>query len=148
MVMDINEIREYLPHRYPFLLIDRVTELSLGESIVAYKNVSINEPFFNGHFPHYPVMPGVLILEALAQAAAIMSFMGEGAKPEDNMVYYFAGIEGARFRRPVVPGDQLRLEVKMGRAMRGVGKYHGKAYVGDSIAAEADLMCAMRKLEG
>ncbi len=148
MELDIKAILDCLPHRYPMLLIDRVIDVKPGESIVALKNVSINEPFFNGHFPHYPVMPGVLILEALAQAAAIMSFMGEGAKPEDNMVYYFAGIDGARFRRPVVPGDQLRLEVKMGRAMRGVGKYHGKAYVGDSIAAEADLMCAMRKLEG
>lgn len=147
MELDIKAILDCLPHRYPMLLIDRVLDVKPGESIVALKNVSINEPYFPGHFPHYPVMPGVLILEALAQAAAIMSFMGVGAKPEDNSVYYFAGIDGARFRRPVMPGDQLRLEVDLVRASRGIGKYRGKAYVGDNLVAEADLMCAMRKLD-
>jgi len=146
MELDIKAILDYLPHRYPMLLIDRVIDVKPGESIVALKNVSINEPFFPGHFPHYPVMPGVLILEALAQAAAIMSFMGVGAKAEDNAVYYFAGIDGARFRRPVVPGDQLRLEVTVERVSRGIGKYRGQAYVGSELAAEANLMCAMRKL--
>lgn len=146
MELDIKAILDCLPHRYPMLLIDRVIDVRPGESIVALKNVSINEPYFPGHFPHYPVMPGVLILEALAQAAAIMSFMGVGAKPEDNTVYYFAGIDGARFRRPVVPGDQLRLEVTLERASRGIGKYRGQAFVGDELAAEANLMCAMRKL--
>ena len=118
MELDIKAILDCLPHRYPMLLIDRVLDVKPGESIVALKNVSINEPYFPGHFPHYPVMPGVLILEALAQAAAIMSFMGVGAKPEDNSVYYFAGIDGARFRRPVMPGDQLRLEVDLVRSSR------------------------------
>ncbi|GAA5234745.1 3-hydroxyacyl-ACP dehydratase FabZ [Verticiella sediminum] len=147
MEMDIKAILDCLPHRYPMLLIDRVLDVEPGKSIVALKNVSINEPFFPGHFPHHPVMPGVLILEALAQACAIVSFMGVGAKPEDKAVYYFAGIDGARFRRPVVPGDQLRLEVTVERASRGIGKYAGKALVGSDIAAEASLMCAMRKLE-
>jgi len=147
MELDIKAILDCLPHRFPMLLIDRVLDVKPGESIVAIKNVSINEPFFPGHFPHYPVMPGVLIIEALAQAAAIVSFMGVGAKPEDNCVYYFAGIDGARFRRPVVPGDQLRLEVNVERVSRGMGKYRGKAYVDDQLAAEAELMCAMRKLE-
>jgi 3-hydroxyacyl-[acyl-carrier-protein] dehydratase len=148
MELDIKAILDCLPHRYPMLLIDRVLDVKPGESIVAIKNVSINEPFFPGHFPHYPVMPGVLIMEALAQAAAIVSFMGAGAKPEDESVYYFAGIDGARFRRPVVPGDQLRLEVTIDRISRGIGKYTGRALVDGQVAAEAQLMCAMRKLEG
>jgi len=147
MELDIKAILDCLPHRYPMLLIDRVLNVEPGKSIVALKNVSINEPFFPGHFPHHPVMPGVLILEALAQAAAIVSFMGVGAKPEDKSVYYFVGIDGARFRRPVVPGDQLRLELSVERTSRGVGKYRGRAMVGDELAAEAELMCAMRKLE-
>lgn len=147
MELDIKAILDLLPHRYPMLLIDRVLNVEPGKSIVALKNVSINEPFFPGHFPHHPVMPGVLILEALAQAAAIVSFMGVGSKPEDKSVYYFVGIDGARFRRPVVPGDQLRLELSVERVSRGIGKYRGRAMVGDDVAAEAELMCAMRKLE-
>ncbi len=111
--MDIHEILEYLPHRYPFLLIDRVLEVVPGKRITALKNVTINEPFFPGHFPHHPVMPGVLIIEALAQTAAILSFKTMGSKPDDKSVYYFVGIDGARFKRPVTPGDQLILEVSI-----------------------------------
>ncbi len=147
MELDIKAILDSLPHRYPMLLVDRVLEVEPGKSIVAIKNVSINEPYFPGHFPHHPVMPGVLILEALAQAAAVMSFRGVGAKPDDNTVYYFVGIDGARFRRPVVPGDQLRLEVSLERSSRGIGKYRARALVDGDVAAEAELMCAMRKLE-
>ena len=144
MSMDIQEIREYLPHRYPFLLVDRVLELVPGSRILALKNVSINEPFFSGHFPHYPVMPGVLIIEALAQSAAILSFVTMGKKPDDLSVYYFAGIDNARFKKPVIAGDQLRLEVTSGRSMRGVGKFSARALVGDRVVAQADLMCTIR----
>jgi 3-hydroxyacyl-[acyl-carrier-protein] dehydratase len=147
MELDIKAILDCLPHRYPMLLIDRVLEVKPGESIVAIKNVSINEPFFTGHFPHHPVMPGVLILEALAQAAGIMSYMGVGAKPEDKSVYYLVGIDGARFRRPVVPGDQLRIEVSTLRIARGMGKYSGRALVDGQVVAEAELLCTMRKVE-
>ncbi|GAA4338114.1 3-hydroxyacyl-ACP dehydratase FabZ [Pigmentiphaga soli] len=147
MELDIKGILEHLPHRYPMLLIDRVLNVVPGESITALKNVSINEPFFTGHFPHHPVMPGVLILEALAQAAAIVSFTSAGKKPDDNTVYYFVGIDGARFKRPVLPGDQLRLEVTVERTSRGIWKYKGCAKVDGQLAAEADLMCTMRSLE-
>lgn len=147
MELDIKAILDCLPHRYPMLLIDRVLEVTPGESIVAIKNVSINEPFFMGHFPHHPVMPGVLILEALAQAAGIMSYMGVGAKPQDKSVYYLVGIDGARFRRPVVPGDQLRIEVSTLRVSRGMGKYSGRALVDGQVVAEAELLCTMRKVE-
>lgn len=147
MEMDIKGILEHLPHRYPMLLVDRVLEVIPGESIIAIKNVSINEPFFTGHFPHHPVMPGVLILEAMAQAAAIVSFTAAGKKPDESTVYYFVGIDAARFKRPVVPGDQLRLELKVERTSRGIVKYTGKALVGDQIAAEASLMCTMRTID-
>ena len=113
MVMDINEIREYLPHRYPFLLVDRVTELTLGETIVAYKNVSINEPFFNGHFPHHPIMPGVLVVEALAQACGILGFKTVNKLPADGYVYYLVGSDNVRFKRPVMPGDQLEISARV-----------------------------------
>ena len=144
--MDIHEILEYLPHRYPFLLIDRVVSIEPGKSIHAYKNVTINEPFFVGHFPHHPVMPGVLIMEALAQAAGILSFKTEGKKPTQNDVFYFAGIDDARFKRPIMPGDQLNLHVEIERQMRGVWKFKGEARVDGQLAAEARLMCAKRDL--
>lgn len=145
--MNIQEILEYLPHRYPFLLIDRVIECELGKRIRALKNVSVNEPFFNGHFPYYKVMPGVLIVEAMAQAAAILSFRTMGIKPDDKSVYYFAGIDRARFKKPVIPGDQLVLEVSIERTVRSVVKYAGKAYVGETLVAEAELLCTLRPIE-
>lgn len=144
--MNIQEILEYLPHRYPFLLIDRVVECELGKRIRALKNVSVNEPYFNGHFPYYKVMPGVLIVEAMAQAAAILSFRTMGIKPDDKSVYYFAGIDRARFKKPVMPGDQLVLEVSIERNVRNVVKYAGKAYVGDTLVAEAELLCTLRPI--
>jgi len=144
--LNIQEILEYLPHRYPFLLIDRVIECELGKRIRALKNVSVNEPYFNGHFPYYKVMPGVLIVEAMAQAAAILSFRSMGIKPDDKSVYYFAGIDRARFKKPVMPGDQLVLEVSIERTVRSVVKYAGKAYVGEVLVAEADLLCTLRPI--
>jgi 3-hydroxyacyl-[acyl-carrier-protein] dehydratase len=144
--MDIKEILEYLPHRYPFLLVDRVLEVVPGQSIHAYKNITINEPFFVGHFPHHPVMPGVLIMEALAQAAGILSFKSEDKKPTESDVFYFAGIDEARFKRPVMPGDQLHLHVQLERQMRGVWKFYGEAKVDGQLAASAKLMCAKRDL--
>ena len=145
--MNIQEILEYLPHRYPFLLIDRVIEIELGKRIRALKNVSVNEPYFDGHFPYYKVMPGVLIVEAMAQAAAILSFRSMGIKPDDKSVYYFAGIDRARFKKPVMPGDQLVLEVSIERTVRNVVKYAGKAYVGETLVAEAELLCTLRPIE-
>ena len=144
--MDIHEIRDHLPHRYPFLLVDRVLDFEPGKTIHAYKNVTINEPFFNGHFPHHPVMPGVLIMEALAQAAGILSFKSMSEKPSAETVFYFAGIDGARFKKPVMPGDQLHLHVEITRHMRGVWKYKAEARVDGQMAAEASLMCAQRNL--
>jgi len=144
--MDIKEILEYLPHRYPFLLVDRVLEVVPGQSIHAYKNITINEPFFVGHFPHHPVMPRVLIMEALAQAAGILSFKSEDKKPTESDVFYFAGIDEARFKRPVMPGDQLHLHVQLERQMRGVWKFYGEAKVDGQLAASAKLMCAKRDL--
>ena len=145
-MMDIHKILKQLPHRYPILLVDRVLELEKGVRIKALKNVSINEPFFLGHFPHRPVMPGVLMLEALAQAAALLAFDTLGETPDDQTVYYFAGIDGARFKRPVEPGDQLILEVELDRMKAGIFKFKARAKVGDEIATEAELMCTMRKI--
>ena len=142
--MDIHEILENLPHRYPFVLIDRDVSLELGKEITAIKNVSINEPYFPGHFPYHPVMPGVLIVEAMAQAAAILSFKTMGTKPSDDSVYYFAGIDAARFKRPVGPGDQMIMDVSLMRMKAGIFKYKGVTRVGDNIACEAELMCTMR----
>ena len=142
--MDIHRILKKLPHRYPILLVDRVLELDKGSRILALKNVSINEPFFMGHFPHRPVMPGVLMLEAMAQAAALLTFESQGIEPDDKHVYYFAGIDGARFKRPVEPGDQLLLEVRLERAKAGIFKFKGEARVGTERACEAELMCTMR----
>jgi 3-hydroxyacyl-[acyl-carrier-protein] dehydratase len=145
--MDIHEILQYLPHRYPILMIDRVLDVVPGERITAVKNVSINEPFFPGHYPHHPVMPGVLIVETMAQAAAVLSFKTMGNKPNENSVYYFAGIDNARFRRPVSPGDQLILEVSILTAKRGIWKYSGVAKVDGQVAAEAELLCTLRAAE-
>ena len=142
--MDIHEILAHLPHRYPMLLVDRVLECEPGKRILAIKNVTINEPFFSGHFPHHPVMPGVLVVEAMAQAAAILSFRTLGTKPDDKSVYYFVGIDEARFKRPVSPGDQLVLEVVLERKVRGIWKFNAKARVGEALAAEAKIMCTIR----
>ncbi|KPK55974.1 MAG: 3-hydroxyacyl-ACP dehydratase [Thiotrichales bacterium SG8_50] len=144
--LDIYEILQHLPHRYPFLLIDRVLECNPGKSLIAIKNVSYNEPFFQGHFPHRPVMPGVLILEAMAQATGILAFRTVGRVPEGNTLYYFVGIDNARFKQPVEPGDQLRLEVEFIRSMRGVWKFSSKATVDDRLVASAELMCAEREV--
>jgi len=144
--MDIHEILRLLPHRYPFLLVDRVVALEKGKSIRAIKNVTINEPFFVGHFPHRPVMPGVLMLEAMAQSAALLSFATEGVTPDDKTVYYFAGVDGARFRRPVEPGDQLVMDVTVLRNKGGIFKFKGEARVGEELACEGELMCTMRRV--
>ena len=144
--MTIEEIKEYLPHRFPFLLIDRVLSFEASKRIVALKNVSVNEPFFPGHFPHFAVMPGVLIVEAMAQAAAILSLKSIGHKNDGKWVYYFVGIDGARFKKPVVPGDQLVLEVDAGRASRGMAKFTAVAKVNGAVVAEAELLCALREL--
>lgn len=145
--MDIHQILDHLPHRYPFVLVDRVLSLEVGKEIVAVKNVSINEPFFPGHFPYHPVMPGVLIVEAMAQAAAILSFKTMGVKPTDDAVYYFAGIDNARFKKPVSPGDQIILRVSIDRILRGIWKYKGVALVDDAIVAEAEMMCILKEIE-
>lgn len=144
--LDIHKILEYLPHRYPFLLIDRVLACEPGRTIDALKNVTINEPFFGGHFPHHPVMPGVLIIESMAQAAAILTFMTADAKPDRNSVYYFVGIDCARFKKPVTAGDSLRLHVELTRQVRGIWKFKAEAKVDDVLVAEAELMCTVRSL--
>ena len=142
--MDIHQILKKLPHRYPFLLVDRVLEVEKGKRIRALKNVTINEPFFVGHFPKRPVMPGVLMLEAMAQASALLSFASLDMELDDNSVYYFAGIDGARFKRPVEPGDQLVMDVEILRHKAGIYKFKATARVGEDIACEAELMCTMR----
>lgn len=143
-MMDIHAILKQLPHRYPFLLVDKVTELERNTRIKAIKNVTFNEPYFMGHFPGRPVMPGVLILEALAQAAGLLAFDAMGKVPDENNIYYFVGIDGARFKRPVEPGDQLILEIELDRIKGGIYKFKGCARVGDSMACEAEIMCTMR----
>ena len=145
-MMDIHEILKQLPHRYPFLMVDRVVSMEKGKSIQALKNVTINEPFFNGHFPYRPVMPGVLMLEAMAQAAALLAFDTVGVTPDDKTVYYFAGIDGARFKRPVEPGDQLIMDVELLRLKSGIFKFKGVTRVDGNIACEAELMCTMRTI--
>ena len=145
--MDIHEILEHLPHRYPFLLVDRVLDVTPGEKITALKNVTINEPFFPGHYPHHPVMPGVLVIEALAQTAAILSFKTLGSKPDEKTVYYFVGIDNVRFKRPVGPGDQLLLNVAIKLQKRGIWKFSASATVDGHMAAEAELMCTLRTIE-
>jgi len=143
-MMDIHQILKKLPHRYPILLVDRVIALEKGKSIKALKNVTINEPFFQGHFPYRPVMPGVLMLEALAQAAALLAFDALGTGPSEDLVYYFAGIDNARFKRPVEPGDQLMLDVEMVRMKAGIFKFNGSASVDGTLAVQAELTCAVR----
>lgn len=145
--MDIHEILEHLPHRYPFVLVDRVLSMELGKEITAVKNVSVNEPFFPGHFPYHPVMPGVLIVEAMAQAAALLSFKTMGTKPTNDSVYYFAGIDNVRFKKPVSPGDQIILHVKIDRILKGIWKYIAVAKVGDEVVAEANMMCILKAIE-
>jgi 3-hydroxyacyl-[acyl-carrier-protein] dehydratase len=145
--LDINQIKEYLPHRYPMLLVDRVLNWESGKTITAIKNVTVNEEFFNGHFPHKPVMPGVLMIEALAQTAALLSFLTEDRKPDASTVVYFLGIDNARFKRPVEPGDQLKMDIEITHRKRGIWKYRAKATVDGQIAVEADLMCTMRNAD-
>jgi 3-hydroxyacyl-[acyl-carrier-protein] dehydratase len=144
--MDIHQIFHHLPHRYPFLLIDRVLECVLGESLTAIKNVTINEPFFQGHFPHRPVMPGVLILEAMAQATGVLAFKTSSAQPDNNSLYYLVGIDNARFKQPVEPGDQLLIKVTLIRTTRGVWKYTATSHVDDKLVASAELMCMKRDI--
>ena len=146
--MDIYEILKHLPQRYPVLMIDRVKSMEPGKRIVALKNVTANEPHFPGHFPHFHVMPGVLIVEAMAQAAGIMVFSAEGAvQQNDRQVYYYVGIDNARFKKPVVPGDQLELEVTFERALRGIGKFGCVARVGQAVVAEATILCSVRPVD-
>ena len=140
--LDINAIYRYLPHRFPFLLVDRVIECLPGRSIHALKNVSVNEPYFQGHFPLRPVMPGVIIIEALAQAAGILAFVSAGVVPDEKSIFYFVGIDKARFRRPVEPGDQLQLRVAIERTLRGIWRFSAVAQVGDAEAAAAEIMLA------
>lgn len=145
--MDINEIMSYLPHRYPFLLIDRVLECDVGARLVAVKNVSVNEPFFGGHFPGHPVMPGVLILEAMAQAAGILGFRTNDTQPDEKNIYLFVGIDKARFRQQVVPGDQLRITVTLNRVVRGMWQFSAEATVDGSRAATCEIMCTLKEIE-
>ena len=144
--MDVTEIKKWLPHRYPFLLVDRVVDLQIGESIVAYKNISVNEEVFNGHFPQAPIFPGVMIVEALAQAAGILGFKTIGKTPQDGSVYLFAGADNVRFRRQVIPGDRLQLEAKVVSEKRGIWKFECKASVDGELAASATILCADRKV--
>ncbi len=142
--LDIHKILEYLPHRYPMLLVDRVIECEPGKTIRCLKNVTINEPFFPGHYPHSPVMPGVLVIESMAQTAAILTFITMNAKPDPSSVYYFVGIDGARFKKPVMPGDQMIIDVELTRSMRGMWKYAAKATVDGALCAQAELMTSYR----
>ncbi len=144
--MDVTEIRKYLPHRYPFLLVDRVVELIEGESIVAYKNVSSNEDIFNGHFPRAPIFPGVMIVEAMAQASSILGFKSQNKTPDDGSIYLFAGVDNVRFKRQVVPGDRLQLESKVLMEKRGIWKFECRALVDGELAATATITCADRKV--
>ncbi len=145
--MDIQEILEHLPHRYPFLLVDRVLECEPGKRLVALKNVSVNEPMFTGHFPERPVFPGVLIMEALAQATGILAFRTTGKKPDGSSLYYFAGIDKCRFKQPVLPGDQMIMEVDVIKEKRGIWKFNAVAKVDDKVVASAELMCAEQAIK-
>ena len=147
MLVDVQEIKEYLPQRYPFLLIDRVVEMELGKSILAYKNVTVNEPFFQGHFPHQPIMPGVLVIEACAQAAGVLGFKSQNKKPKDGFLYYFVGADDVRLRRQVVPGDQLWLEENVITNKRGIYKFSARASVDDELVGSMNIMCAERQVE-
>ena len=147
MLMNVEDIKEYLPQRYPFLLVDRVVEMELGKSIVAYKNVTVNEPFFIGHFPGQSIMPGVLIIEALAQAAGVLGFKSQEKKPKDGYLYYFVGADNVRLRRPVVPGDQLMLEASIITNRRGIYKFAAKATVDGELVGDMSIMCAERQVD-
>jgi 3-hydroxyacyl-[acyl-carrier-protein] dehydratase len=146
-VLDIHQVLRHLPHRYPFLLIDRVLDYELGKSLRAIKNVTINEPFFQGHFPFRPVMPGVLILEAIAQATGVLAFLSTGTRPTEQSLYYFVGVDNARFKQPVEPGDQMLLEVEVLHKRRGVWKFRGVAKVEGKVVASAEMMCAERQID-
>lgn len=143
-MLEITDIRRYLPHRYPFLLVDRVVEVTAGESIVAYKNLTVNEPFFNGHFPDNPIFPGVLLLEAMAQAAGILGFYSQGKTNEDGSTYYFAGADNLRFRRPCVPGDRVMLRAAVVSQRRGIWKFDVSSDVDGELAGAATILCADR----
>ena len=142
--MDISKIMDYLPHRYPFLLVDRIMEVEGNKRIVGIKNVTINEPFFQGHFPGFPLMPGVLVIEALAQVSALLAFASGDADSKGDSLIYFAGIDNARFKRQVVPGDTLMLEAHLERAVRGIGRFRTRATVGEQVVCEAQLLAAIR----
>jgi len=142
--MNINEVKNFLPHRYPFLLIDKVLDFEIGKSLTAVKNVSFNEPQFTGHFPSQPIMPGVLIIEALAQATGILAFKSEAGKPQDGQIYMLVGIDNARFKKMVVPGDQIVLKVEVLTVKRGIWKFKGSAYVDDMLVTSAELMCTQK----
>ena len=146
--LNVQEVLEHLPQHYPILMIDRVLQIEPGKRIVALKNVSVNEPYFQGHFPGRPIMPGVLILEAMAQAAGLLVFASEGTRPDANSIYYYVGIDNARFKKPVVPGDQLELEVVLERQLRGIGKFACVARVAGQVAASASILCTVRPTEG
>lgn len=145
--LDIHKVMELLPHRYPFLLIDRVLDYKSGERLTAIKNVTINEPFFPGHFPQRPVMPGVLVVEAMAQACGVLAFLTDEPKSAETGIFLFVGIDKARFKRQVEPGDQLRFEVRIKRKMRGIWMYEGEAYVGNDLCCTAELMCAYKEFD-
>jgi len=144
LIMNSNEIKEYLPQRYPFLLVDRVLEMELGQSIKAYKNLSVNEPFFQGHFPDLPIMPGVLIIEAMAQSAGVLGFKTMGLKPSDGSVYMFVGTDKMRFKRPAVPGDQLMMTAEVLTNRRGIWKFAVSSEVEGELVAEGEILCAVR----
>lgn len=143
---DINELFDFLPHRYPFLLVDRVLEFTPGETIRGYKNVSINEPFFNGHFPGHPIMPGVLIVEAMAQLSGVLAFETKNIRPAEGYTYYLAGTDRTRFKRPVVPGDQLIMESRILADKRGVMKFDCQSYVDGEMACTSEIICMERRL--
>jgi len=145
--MNINEVKNFLPHRYPFLLIDKVINFEVGKTLTAIKNVSFNEPQFTGHFPTQPIMPGVLIIEALAQATGILAFKSEVGKPQDGQIYMLVGVDNARFKRIVEPGDQLKLEVEILTVKRGIWKFKAAAYVDDKVVTSAELMCTQKASE-
>ncbi len=138
----VQSIREYLPHRYPFLMVDRITELELGKSITGFKNVTINEEFFNGHFPQKPIMPGMLIIEAMAQVAGVLGFVTAGKRPVDGLIYLFVGADNTRFKRQVIPGDTLTLHAELVASKRHIYKFACRAMVGDELAASADILVA------
>jgi len=145
--MNINEVKNFLPHRYPFLLIDKVIDLEIGKRLIAIKNVSFNEPQFTGHFPSQPIMPGVLIIEALAQATGILAFKSEVGRPREGQIYMLVGVDNARFKRMVEPGDQLKLDVEVMTVKRGIWKFKGTAYVDNNVVTTAELLCTQKASE-